>query len=281
MARDTERGFFFRHRTAILLVGMALFLPPLSLVFQLSTGDNNFCGTWCPRMFWTWREGMTGSQFLLGLLRAWMGVTLVLALLGMTIFFGRWWCSHFCPVGATTELVSRLVPKALRIDYSAVPAAPVRYGYLAVYLIAPAIGIGSLCCSYCNFAAVPRIFGAAFTPADMAYFLRSYGLINLGLIVLLGILAKGGRAYCNFLCPVGALDALANRFGVSLGRRMRVTEHRCNGCGDCAAVCPTWAIRPADKSAVVTIDSLSCMPCGECRKVCPEGAIRFGREERT
>ncbi len=27
----------------------------------------------------------------------------------------------------------------------------------AVYLIAPAIGIGSLCCNYCNFAAVPRL----------------------------------------------------------------------------------------------------------------------------
>ena len=129
-------------------------------------------------MFFTWRQGMSGHEFLLGMLRSLYGVLLVLAILVSTLFLGRWWCSHLCPIGGATELGSRLIPQRLKIPYASVPAAPVRYGYLAVYLLAPALGIGSLCCSYCNFAAVPRLFGAMFNPADLAYYLRAAGLIN-------------------------------------------------------------------------------------------------------
>jgi ferredoxin len=262
-----------RSRTALLLLGLVLFLPPLAAAFQPS-GDTSFCGTWCPRMFFSWRLGQSASDFLLGFARAWLGVALVVAVLGVTLLAGRWWCSHLCPIGGAMELGSRLVPRRLKLDFSRVPAAPVRYGYLGVYLLAPALGIGSLCCNYCNFAAIPRLFGAAFSQADLTYFLRTAGLVNLGLVVGLGFLARGGRAYCNLLCPVGALDALANRLGMRFGRRMRVDPDRCTACGACAKVCPTWAIAPGGKA---TIDPLACLPCRACEEVCPEEAIRHAR----
>lgn len=270
-------GFFQKHRTAILLGGILLFLPPLALLFQVSSGDTDFCGTWCPRMFFTWREGMTLGAFFFGFLRSFIGVLLVVAILASTFFLGRWWCSHLCPIGGATELGSRLMPKWLKIPFASVPAPPVRYGYLAAYLIAPAIGIGSLCCNYCNFAAVPRFFGAFFTSADLAYFFRAYGIINLGLLFLLGFMARGGRAYCNFLCPIGALDSLSNHFGSRRGKRMEVTPHRCTGCGTCKSACPTWAITLEGEESKAKIDSLSCIPCGECSNVCAEGAIRYGK----
>jgi ferredoxin-type protein NapH len=274
MARPTTEqrpSFWMRHRVAIMLVSAAAFLPPLAAVFQPS-GDTGFCGTWCPRMFFSWRLGQSASSFFAGFARAWLGVALVLAVLATTFFLSRVWCSHVCPIGGAMELGSKLVPKAWKIEFSGVPSAPVRYGYMAVYLLAPALGIGSLCCNYCNFAAVPRLFGAAFTGADLAYFMRTAGLINLGLVDVLGFLAKGGRAYCNLLCPVGALDALANRLGERFGRRVRVDAARCDGCGACAKVCPTWAITGEGKAG---IDPLACLPCRECERVCPTDAISF------
>jgi ferredoxin-type protein NapH len=265
--------FSIRYRTALLVLGLVLFLPPLAVVFQPS-GDSGFCGSWCPRMFFSWRLGQSAREFFAGFARAWLGVALVLGVLAVTVRSGRWWCSHACPVGGAMELGSRLVPTRLRIDFSQVPAAPVRYGYLAVYLLAPALGVGSLCCNYCNFAAIPRLFGAPFSQADLTYFLRTAGLLNLGLVVALGFFAKGGRAYCNLLCPVGALDALANRLSVRFGRRVRVDADRCTACGACAEVCPTWAIAPGGKARV---DPLACIPCRACETVCPEEAIRHAR----
>jgi ferredoxin len=249
-----------------------LFLPPLSALFQ-ATADSNFCGSWCPRMFFTWRSGMTLSEFLTGFLRSYMGVALVLGMVVSTFLLGRYWCSHLCPIGGTMELGSRIVPKRFQFDFSGIPASPFRYGYLAVYLAASAVGIGSLCCNYCNFATVPRLYGAVFQRSDAVYFLRTAGLINLGLVVVLGFLAKGGRAYCNLLCPVGALDALANRLGTRFGKKMHVASSKCDSCGACVRVCPTWSIEMKDRA---TIDPLSCMPCRECEKVCPKEAIRYG-----
>jgi NAD-dependent dihydropyrimidine dehydrogenase PreA subunit len=161
----------------------------------------------------------------------------------------------------------------LHIDYGRLPAASVRYGYLTVYLLAPALGIGSLCCSYCNFATIPRLFGAAFSSADAAFFLRTAGLIDLGMVVGLGFLARGGRAYCNFMCPVGAVDALVSRLGARFGKRVRIDESKCTTCGVCAEVCPTKAIALHQKAKV---DQLSCMPCRQCEKACENGAIRYG-----
>lgn len=275
-AEVRKRSFLVRHRTAILLVSLVLFLPPLAIIVQATSADVDLCGTWCPRMFFAIRKGAGLDDIVAGIFRSYMGVALVVAMIVTTIFLGRYWCSHLCPVGGATELGSRLVPRFLKVDYSTIPAAPVRYGYLSVYLAAPLIGIGSLCCSYCNFATIPRLFGAPFVQADMAYFLRTAGIINLVLILLLGFMARGGRAYCNFLCPIGALDALVSRIGGRFGKRMRVDKDRCTGCGECHGVCPTWAIEMKGKAA---IDQLSCMPCRECEKACPEGAICYGKAD--
>jgi ferredoxin-type protein NapH len=270
---STKHSFWSRNRTWIILTGIVLFLPPLSVLFQM-TADSNFCGSWCPRMFFAWRKGMSLNEFLIGFLRSYMGVALVVGILVSTFFLGRAWCSHLCPIGGTMELGSRVLPRWLKIDFSPIPAAPFRYGYLAVYFIASAVGLGSLCCNYCNFATVPRIFGAAFLDADLMYFFRTAGLINLGLVVVLGFLSKGGRAYCNLLCPVGALDALSNRLGLNFGRKVRVDDGKCNSCGACSKVCPTWSI---SVHSAAQIDQLSCMPCRECEKVCPQKAISYGR----
>ena len=271
----TKKSFLVRYRYWILGAAVVLFLPPLSFIFQF-TGDNNFCGVWCPRMFFVWREGTTTSAYFAGFLRSYMGVVVVFGMLASTFFFGRYWCGHLCPIGGVTEIGSRLIPKSLKIDFSSMPASSFRYGYLSIYFIAPAIGVGSLCCNYCNFAVIPRLFGAAFVEANFVYFLRTAGLINLGLIVALGFLAKGGRAYCNLLCPIGALDALANRLGIRLGKRMIVSAPKCNGCGLCKEVCPTWSI---DVEEVSKIDHLSCISCRICEDQCPYEAIAYGKDE--
>ena len=266
-------SFWAKYRNVILVVGIVLFLPPLAVLVQL-TGDVNFCGRWCPRMFFVWREGTTMTAFLMGFVRSYVGVALVATILATTLAFGRYWCSHVCPVASPLEFGSRLVPSALKLDFSKTPAPSFRYAYLSVYLIVPAIGIGSLCCSYCNFAAIPRLFAAPFSEGDLAYFLRFQGVVNFGLLLFLGVFAKGGRAYCNLLCPIGALDALSNRIGAKFGRRVRIDLDNCTNCGECSKVCPTWAI---DTQGGTTINQLSCMPCRLCQGACPTEAIYYGK----
>lgn len=256
-------------RTWWLVAGILLFLPPLSLLPQFF-GAANFCGTWCPRMFL--KLTPAGRIFA----STYMGVALVAAMLLVTAWRGRYWCSHVCPIGGATELANRGVPRRGRLDFSWIHAPSARYGYLAVFLLAPALGIGSICCNLCNFSVIPKLFAAPFEPASRAYFVTTMGGVNLAFIGVLGFLSRGGRAYCNLMCPVGAIDSLANAGVAKLGApRVTVDAQKCNGCGACVEPCPVWAIGMRDEKAVIS--QFSCMPCGICADVCSEEAIVRGR----
>jgi hypothetical protein len=104
MNTDTKKpGFMSRHRTAIMVLSLVLFLPPLAFIFQVTTGDGDFCGTWCPRMFYAIRKGAGIGEIVGGVMRAIMGVALVVAAIASTFFLGRYWCSHLCPVGGAVS----------------------------------------------------------------------------------------------------------------------------------------------------------------------------------
>ncbi|MFZ6016662.1 MAG: 4Fe-4S binding protein [Nitrospirota bacterium] len=189
MALLRDLGKRQKIRYLMILLGAFLFIAPFGLLPQL-IGKSGFWGIYCPRMFWTIRSDTTISSFIAGIVRSYGGVILVAGIVITSFFFGRYWCSHVCPVGGITEIGSRAIPEVIKFNYSTVSAPVVRYGYLSVYLLAPLFAIGSLCCNYCNFAVVPRLLGAPFNSADIAYFFRTTGIMNLGLIAVLGFLVK-------------------------------------------------------------------------------------------
>ena len=69
------------------------------------------------------------------------------------------------------------------------------------------------------------------------------------------------RAFCRFLCPLGAIYGLFARIAL-LG--IRVKEADCTGCGACLRVCP-MDYPPGGGPRV--------HPCGACMSACPEKAI--------
>ena len=67
---------------------------------------------------------------------------------------------------------------------------------------------------------------------------------------------------------------LPDRFA---GRAELVIE-KCNGCGECEKVCPTAAVKIAEK--VPVIDTGKCIFCGKCAEACTAGALKLGSEYR-
>jgi polyferredoxin len=261
-----------KYRYFLLILACLAILAPFTFLPGL-VDNPDLCGKLCIRRFYLYFPGMSLDDLANQFSVAWIGVIALSIILMTSLFFGRIWCGYICPMGGFPELVSRLIPDRWKIDFRGLPQVPIRYGYFSVYLVVmPMLGISA--CTLCNFVTVPRIF-EAFSGGLMgiAFILSAVGLVNLGLLFVLGFFAVKGRGYCQFLCPVGAIDGLVNRFGAMFRftRRIRVERNRCTGCNICARQCMTGAIRMVDK--IAEVDQHSCMSCHECVDVCDWHAI--------
>ncbi len=232
-----------------------------------------------------------------------LNVGAVVLLLLLTLLFGRVYCSLLCPLGIVQDLLSRLSGsrrgKEHRFGYH--PAHNwLRYSILAlfaafmvagtVFAVAGALPAAGLLEPYSAFG---RIIQNLVSPLCMAgnnalawlakqlgsdwfrevpIWVRSGAVFGIaqGTFLLIALLAWfRGRAYCNTLCPVGALLSLISRWSVF---GPRINPHRCVSCGLCAKKCKASCINPAEHK----VDASRCVSCMNCLEACSRGAITYG-----
>lgn len=200
-----------------------------------------------------------------------------LLLLAVAFFMGPVFCGRLCPAGAFTEYLSKLMPSKFQISWHRyTEIAPIRYGMLAGFCLVPFFG-GILACSYCNFF----LFDLLANYYTRGYFISltsSLLLTAIMWVLVFGIFTKGGRGFCNFLCPVGAAQGLMHAIGCRLPfvLRMRVDKSQCIGCGLCEKKCPMESAEFAEGKA--QINQHNCICCGVCQHACPVQAISYGRK---
>jgi ferredoxin len=203
-------------------------------------------------------------------------VVCFLLLLAVSFFFGPIYCGKLCPAGAATEYLSRLVPDKFKIDWTKyVEVAPIRYGMLAGFVIIPFFGT-VIACVYCNFF----LFDLFVNYFIFGYFISltsSLILTAFVWVVVFGLFTKGGRGFCNFLCPVGAIQILVYFIGCKFpwSYKLKVQRCKCIGCQKCITGkngCPVEAIGFGEDGKVV-INQEMCVGCGICKNRCPVDAI--------
>ena len=139
----------------------------------------------------------------------------------------------------------------------------------------------NVCCSFCNFTYTQNIISAIFGDFTGIAYWASFMIVGFVLwFFILGLFTRGGRGWCNFLCPAGALQGLAHALGrwLRLGRSVQIDAHACRGCKSCASGCPTWAISTKDESK---INVHACNVCLDCTKVCSQDAIAYRANKAT
>lgn len=194
----------------------------------------------------------------------------------VAIFFGPQFCGKLCIAGALPEYASRLVPNKLKIDWQKyIPSAPVRYGALIAFLAAPALGI-SVSCAYCNYSLMEKLVLGGIS-WDLATLSSAAILTGFVWLFVLGIFTKGGRGYCTYLCPIGAVQSIIHRIGIFLPftYKLKLSKENCISCGLCAKECPTRAITIKDN--LLSYNVHNCIACSQCVGTCPKKAITFGR----
>lgn len=266
------------RRFGFVLLGIVLLYAPFALLTRLIlwvTGTPLLPDAHriCMRMPIQW----LGQPWMYGtMIQQPMYLGSVLVLPAVALFAGPLFCGWLCPAGGLTEYLSRLVPTRFQIDLSGkVNPTPVRYGFTVGMIGASFVG-ANVCCSFCNFTYTQNLISAVFGNLTGISYWASFMIVGFGLwFFALGLLIKGGRGWCNLLCPAGALQGLTHSLGewLRLGRSVQVNHDVCRGCKACVSVCPAWAI--SRKEERTEISTHACNMCMDCTHICAQDAIAY------
>jgi polyferredoxin len=190
------------------------------------------------------------------------GFFILFAIIAVSFFFKKAFCSWFCPVGTLSESLWMLGKKIFRrnlniprwLDY---PIRSIKYLLMLFFIVS----ISSM--------EVPVLKDFIYSPynkvADIKMYLffanvSSFTLYTLIVIAVLSIFVK--NIWCRYLCPYGALLGFFSLFSPLKITRKAST---CIDCELCTKACPS-------SIKVHTVDRVwsdECTSCYACVEVCP------------
>ena len=239
-----------------------------------------------------WLSWMAKIQFLPAVLALNVGV--VVALVILTLIFGRIYCSVICPLGIFQDILARLNRKKNKYSYSK-EVKWLRYPMLVLFVITLVAGVGSVFQLLAPYSSYGRIATMVFQPlwmlgnnvlAALAERADSYAFYSVDvwmkslpvfiialvtLIVLLVLAWRGGRTYCNTICPVGTILSFISRFSFL---KIHFDTDKCKNCSMCSKNCKAACI---DYKAH-TVDYSRCVVCGNCISSCKFGALHYDHQ---
>ncbi len=221
-----------------------------------------------------------------------LNVLALLFLMALTLVMGRIYCSVICPLGVMQDVISWFRKKKNKYSYSPEKTA-MRYGFLLLGAALLVVNVGWLAGLLFPYSTYGRIVGTMVAPlyklgnnvlAGIAEHYNSYAfyevdvwlkslpalIVALASWILIAVLAwRGGRTWCNTVCPVGTVLGLISKHSVYAPV---INMDKCNSCGLCARNCKASCIDSKNHH----VDLSRCVMCGDCMEVCKQHAMDFG-----
>lgn len=190
------------------------------------------------------------------------GLFILFAIIGVSVFFKKAFCSWLCPVGTLSESLWMLGAKMFGrnislprwLDY---PLRSLKYLLMLFFVVS--IGMMD----------IPTLKDFIYSPynkvADIKMYLffahlSSFALSTLVVLAVLSVLIK--NFWCRYLCPYGALLGF-----FSFLSPLKITRNAstCIDCELCTKACPS----SINVHTAKRVWSDECMSCYACVEVCP------------
>ena len=228
-----------------------VFIIGITLLFLDSSGVAKDWLGWMPKI-----------QFLPAVMA--VNSAIVIALVLLTLLFGRIYCSVICPLGVLQDGISFLGTIGKKTPYKYRKELKwLRYGIWAAFVIVFVLGIQWAVAILAPYSAYGRMVESLRHP-----YLTTAIVAGVTLIVIVALSLKGGRTYCNSICPVGTTLSFFSRFAMF---RPVIDTSKCVNCGLCGRKCKAMCIDTKNHK----IDYSRCVDCFDCIGNCNAGAIKY------
>lgn len=221
-----------------------------------------------------------------------LNVGALLFVIALTLLFGRIYCSVICPLGVMQDAIAWLRRKKNKYSFSEEKVV-LRYSILTLSGLLLAVNLSWVVGLIAPYSTYGRIVSTTLAPlyklgnnllAGMAENYGSYAFysvdvwiksgVALGITLIIwaviAVLAwRGGRTWCNTICPVGSLLGIISKYS---RLKVVINADACNGCRKCERNCKAACIDPKAH----TVDYSRCVVCGNCLEQCRQDAISFG-----
>ena len=194
----------------------------------------------------------------------------ILLLFGVTL--GRTICGWLCPLGLIQELLNKIPTYKIKKSRITRVLTWLRYVILVVFVLdiplwyglAHDIPVPGFCKYICPAGTFEGAIGLLSNPGNASLF-GMLGILFTRKFIIMLIIGLACifcyRSFCRFICPLGALYGLLNKF-CRVG--VRVDQSRCNRCGACGRNCGMDVRHVGDHE---------CIHCAKCMDVCAQKAI--------
>ena len=188
-----------------------------------------------------------------------LGVTFILfvALIVLTLVFGRVYCSTLCPLGLYQEILT-IVFKPFYKKRKKQTMKHYRVAYFGAMILFGALCGGTV------------VLLRLFDPYSVAGNAFSGAWFGIGFVTALSVLVFfKKRFFCVNICPVGVILGILSRFSPY---QIRIDTDKCKTCGLCARECPCGSIDFKNH----TVNNETCVKCFKCLPHCAHQALFYG-----
>ncbi|MCC6326000.1 MAG: hypothetical protein DCC43_12225 [Candidatus Brocadia sp.] len=232
-------------------------------------------------------------------LKYWPAVAVLL----LTIPFGRFFCAWICPLGTTIDITDRLFAGVRKKSHGNVYDGRRLKYYLLAFLLLSLLFTQQCVGWFDPISIATNIYAITLQPylvylidglfryldaipligypfaflhkgiqsilfAYHAPFFRGHGILLSAGVVIISFGMVYRRYWCRNICPMGAMFALFSDWSFF----KRKVSPSCTSCGLCVERCGMGAISSDGHGT----KEGECVLCMDCQKVCPENSITFG-----
>lgn len=209
-----------------------------------------------------WLGCLAKVQFLPAVLAGSVGV--IVGILVVTLLLGRIYCSVVCPLGVMQDGFGWIGAKVKKNRHHFTkPKTWLRWTVLVVFVLLMVFGLNQVALLIAPYSAFGRIVSLVIHASTVTLVV---GLVTLAVVGFMAF--RGGRTWCNTVCPVGTVLGLVSRCSLF---RPEIDVDKCTGCTLCARNCKSSCINPETH----TIDYSRCVACMDCVENCKQGAITY------